>query len=187
MFEKVDVPVLGIIENMAYFICNKCQKRHDIFGPKTDALIDRFGLETLAEIPLLPQFTGQLDAQPSHPYIAGAVDSTIRSLGRAILSQKQIPVIESDAQTTRLKWPDGEEVTVSNRDLRLSCRCALCVNEITGEQLFKPESIKPDIAPLKIIPLGNYALGIEWNDGHTSGIYPYRNIRKIAENNEAKK
>ncbi|MFM2422935.1 MAG: iron-sulfur cluster carrier protein ApbC, partial [Pseudomonadota bacterium] len=32
MFRKVDVPVLGIIENMSYFICTKCNERHEIFG-----------------------------------------------------------------------------------------------------------------------------------------------------------
>src|SRR5437868_2270296 len=32
MFRKVSVPVLGIIENMSYFICGKCGERHEIFG-----------------------------------------------------------------------------------------------------------------------------------------------------------
>ena len=32
MFRKVEVPVLGIVENMAYFICDSCQKKHFIFG-----------------------------------------------------------------------------------------------------------------------------------------------------------
>ena len=32
MFRKVDVPVLGIIENMSYFLCPDCGSRHDIFG-----------------------------------------------------------------------------------------------------------------------------------------------------------
>ncbi len=181
MFEKVDVPVLGIIENMAYFVCDNCSKRHDIFGPQNDSLVDRFGLETLAEIPLLPQFTTKLEGKMSNAHIATAVDNMIRSLGRNSFLQKEVPQISFDEQHTRLKWLDGEELSVSNRDLRLSCRCALCVNEVSGEQILQPESVKPDIAPLKIIPLGNYALGIEWNDGHTSGIYPYKNIRKLAQ------
>ena len=32
MFKRVNVPVLGIIENMSYFVCPKCGERHDIFG-----------------------------------------------------------------------------------------------------------------------------------------------------------
>lgn len=69
---------------------------------------------------------------------------------------------------------------MDNRRLRLSCRCALCVDEITGERLLKEEEINPDIAPKEITPLGNYAVGIAWNDGHSSGIYPYQSIRELA-------
>ncbi len=53
MFRKVDVPVLGIIENMSYFTCPKCGHRTDIFGhggAKTEA--ERLGLDFLGAIPL---------------------------------------------------------------------------------------------------------------------------------------
>ena len=32
MFRRVNVPILGIIENMSYFVCSKCGERHEIFG-----------------------------------------------------------------------------------------------------------------------------------------------------------
>ncbi|HET6161609.1 MAG TPA: iron-sulfur cluster carrier protein ApbC [Dongiaceae bacterium] len=53
MFRKVDVPVLGIIENMSYFACPHCGERSDIFshgGAKREA--ERFGVDFLGEIPL---------------------------------------------------------------------------------------------------------------------------------------
>ncbi|MBM3485236.1 MAG: iron-sulfur cluster carrier protein ApbC [Alphaproteobacteria bacterium] len=53
MFRKVDVPVLGIIENMSYFICPHCGGRSDIFthgGARKEA--ERLGVEFLGEIPL---------------------------------------------------------------------------------------------------------------------------------------
>lgn len=53
MFRKVDVPVLGIIENMSYFTCPECGHRTDIFGhggAKTEA--ERLGLDFLGAIPL---------------------------------------------------------------------------------------------------------------------------------------
>ena len=53
MFQKVDVPVLGIIENMSYFECPHCGTRSDIFshgGAHAEA--DRLGLPFLGEIPL---------------------------------------------------------------------------------------------------------------------------------------
>jgi ATP-binding protein involved in chromosome partitioning len=53
MFRKVDVPVLGIIENMSYFSCPNCGHRSDIFahgGARREA--ERFGVDFLGEIPL---------------------------------------------------------------------------------------------------------------------------------------
>jgi len=53
MFRKVDVPVLGMIENMSYFLCPHCGERSDIFthgGARREA--ERLGTEFLGEIPL---------------------------------------------------------------------------------------------------------------------------------------
>ncbi len=53
MFQKVNVPILGIVENMAYFICNKCSERHEIFangGAKLEAKTQN--VPFLGEIPL---------------------------------------------------------------------------------------------------------------------------------------
>jgi ATP-binding protein involved in chromosome partitioning len=53
MFQKVDVPVLGIIENMSYFLCPHCGERSDIFshgGARREA--ERLGSEFLGEVPL---------------------------------------------------------------------------------------------------------------------------------------
>ncbi|HBR14053.1 MAG TPA: hypothetical protein DD723_00715 [Candidatus Omnitrophica bacterium] len=179
MFEKVDVPMLGVIENMSYFICDNCDKKHYIFGGKaSDSLTDRFGLEMLAEIPVLPQLTARIDGHTTHPSIVDAVDHMIRSLGKTSILKKQIPAIRFDESNTYLTWPSGEVTSVSHRDLRLSCRCALCINEMTGEQILQETDVPAAIAPKKITPLGNYAVGIEWNDGHASGIYPYTQLKE---------
>jgi ATP-binding protein involved in chromosome partitioning len=53
MFRRVDVPVLGFIENMSYFLCPHCGERTDIFshgGAKTEA--EKLGVEFLGELPL---------------------------------------------------------------------------------------------------------------------------------------
>jgi len=56
MFRKVNVPVLGIIENMSYFICRHCGEREEIFGhgggKKT---AERLGVPFLGEIPIDPK------------------------------------------------------------------------------------------------------------------------------------
>jgi ATP-binding protein involved in chromosome partitioning len=53
MFRKVEVPVLGIIENMSYFLCPSCGERSDIFGhggAREEA--ERLGVPFLGEVPL---------------------------------------------------------------------------------------------------------------------------------------
>ena len=53
MFEKVNVPVLGLIENMSYYCCPKCGDRADIFGHGgARAEAARMGVEFLGELPL---------------------------------------------------------------------------------------------------------------------------------------
>lgn len=180
MFEKTDVPILGIIENMSYFVCDNCDKKHFIFGGSaSQSLQEKFGLAILAEVPLLAQFTARIETAVTNEFITTAVDNMIRSLGKSLMEGKITPQIRFDERFTYLSWPDGKQSKVSNRDLRLSCRCALCVNEMTGEQILKEQNIRPDIAPKSITPLGNYAVGIDWNDGHSSGIYPYRTILEL--------
>jgi ATP-binding protein involved in chromosome partitioning len=54
MFEQVRVPVLGIVENMSYFICPNCRHRTDIFGHGgAQAEAARIGVPFLGEVPLL--------------------------------------------------------------------------------------------------------------------------------------
>ena len=53
MFKKVDVPVLGIVENMSYFICTNCNTKHEIFstgGAKSEA--KKYQTDFLGELPL---------------------------------------------------------------------------------------------------------------------------------------
>jgi ATP-binding protein involved in chromosome partitioning len=62
MFKRVNVPVLGIVENMSYFICAKCGERHEIFGhggAKAEA--EALGVPFLGEVPLDAQVRERSD------------------------------------------------------------------------------------------------------------------------------
>ncbi len=55
MFEKVNVPILGIVENMSYFCCPNCGHRTDIFAHGgARGVAERYGVDFLAEVPLDP-------------------------------------------------------------------------------------------------------------------------------------
>ncbi len=76
-----------------------------------------------------------------------------------------------------LKWSDGHETAYPARDLRLLCRCAGCVGEMTGEALLDPTTVAPTIRAKSIELVGQYAISIAWTDGHTTGIYNFRDLR----------
>ena len=73
MFRKVDVPVLGIIENMSYFNCPHCGERSEIFahgGAKSEA--DRLGSDFLGEIPIDIEIRKTSDG--GHPIVISKPD-----------------------------------------------------------------------------------------------------------------
>lgn len=181
MFERVNVPILGVIENMAYFSCDSCDKKHFIFGEShANSIQERFGIPTLAEVPLLPRLTQNFDAYIGNSFIQDATDHVIRAVGKSSMEDRSVPGITYDAKSITLKWNNGRVWKVDNKVLRASCQCALCINEMTGEKIIDEAKIRPDIAATQISPLGNYAIGVTWNDGHSSGIYPYKNIEQLA-------
>lgn len=63
LFKRLEIPVLGLVENMAYFECPCCQERTRIFGPSSDILAaNGESLEKLAEIPLEPAIASDSDS-----------------------------------------------------------------------------------------------------------------------------
>jgi len=184
MFEKVNVPILGILENMAYFQTDESQTKHYLFGDSSvDSLSKRFGVAVLAQIPILKSL-GQLtnDVVPNS-YIQDGVDRLLDSLREVKERSTNLPKIDFDDTTIRLNWSNGNLWEVSNFDLRLNSQDALSVDEITGKKILTKEDIRPDIAAKEITPLGNYAIGITWNDGHSAGIYPYALVEELAKKN----
>ena len=86
-----------------------------------------------------------------------------------------------DARTLSVLWEDGQHVDFDVRDLRLACRCALCIEEMSGRPLLDPASVRPDVAPRAVTSVGNYAITINWNDGHSTGIYSFEYLRALGE------
>lgn len=53
MVRKLNIPILGFVENMSYAVCPKCDEKHEIFGPsRAEKVADTTGLRLLARIPL---------------------------------------------------------------------------------------------------------------------------------------
>ena len=90
MFKRVNVPVLGIVENMSYFLCPQCGTRSDIFGyggARREA--ERHGVPFLGEVPLHMTIREKSDA--GLPVVAtepeGAHAAVYRGIAQAVRDQ----------------------------------------------------------------------------------------------------
>lgn len=62
MFREVNIPVLGVVENMAYFVCPETNKEYKIFGEsKVPQFIQTYNLKLLGSIPIEPDLTKYAD------------------------------------------------------------------------------------------------------------------------------
>lgn len=62
MAKKMNVPILGLVENMSYFECPDCGHRHEIFGKShIDEIAKKEGLKVLAKIPIDPKVANKVD------------------------------------------------------------------------------------------------------------------------------
>lgn len=86
-----------------------------------------------------------------------------------------------DGTRLRIVWQDGVVTEYAPRDLRLKCPCAACVDEMTGERMLVPDMVDPGVYPTEIQYVGRYALQFLWSDGHSTGIYPFEYLRRLAE------
>ncbi len=82
MFEKVKVPVLGILENMSLHVCSECGHEEHIFGAGGgQRLADQEGVELLGSMPLDLSIREQADS--GQPTVVAAPDSRVAELYRA--------------------------------------------------------------------------------------------------------
>lgn len=81
-------------------------------------------------------------------------------------------------RSLEIDWSDGHHSSFPPRYLRERCRCAGCVHEWTGAPLLDPKTIPANLVPAEVAPVGNYALQIQWSDGHNAGIYTFDALRQ---------
>lgn len=82
-------------------------------------------------------------------------------------------------QSLLLEWNNQERYAVPYIELRYLCPCAGCVDEHTGERTVKRGTLKPDVKPTQVRPVGRYALQISWTDRHDTGMYHFDRLYEI--------
>ena len=89
-----------------------------------------------------------------------------------------LEIIGLGKREVRFVWEEGGEDVWPARELRIACTCAMCQSEATGERLLDANSVAEDIAVTDMHLFGNYGVGIHFSDGHTTGIYRFRNLMR---------
>ena len=196
MFDKLKVPTVAVVENMSYFDCSGCGTKHYPFGHGArQKLVDQFGIANSFEIPIDPSFSLHGDqgcplvlADPKSDLAATyqkLSDAVVREISTLKFGGLEKPRVSFSAEKGLIiSLSDGTEMVRTATEIRQRCRCALCIDEVTGQQLLDPSSVPNDIYPTSIRTMGNYAVAITWSDGHTSSIYPYESL--LAEEPAAK-
>ncbi len=88
-------------------------------------------------------------------------------------------LITKDSQI-KILWSDGLESKIDLKNLRRKCPCATCLKERSEESSsYIPLYHSDQITIQKINFVGQYALGIEWKDGHNTGIYEFPFLRSL--------
>ena len=209
LFRKTAVPVLAVVENMAWFLCGKCETKHRIFGGGGDALLSslksEYAVENVVEVPITTELSEAgdrgdpfvlaasltSDKRNEHTGVREAYESLAKIVRQSLLTANDaVPTLSYDAHTGEVVLQEPSAAGASSpatstfrlpaRSLRLACRCAACVDEITGRPKLNPEKVPASIKPTAMEPKGRYAVAVRWSDGHASSIYPFEAIRKLA-------
>lgn len=161
-----------------------------IFGPgHKQRLADQWGIEHTYSMPLMDRIASNGDS--GTPYVLENPDSpqtqTYKELAKSVVSE----VAKAKFSSRRPEIEYIEEFHIIQVDdeplepatLRRACRCAACVEELTGKQILKPSDVPDSIKPIRMSGTGNYALSVDWSDGHRS-LFPYRQIRALIEQDD---
>ena len=98
MFQTVNAPVLGIVENMSWYECPHCGTREDLFGSEGGRHeAEALGVELLAELPLVQEIRASMDR--GAPVVVADPGSTSAAAFRA-LGEKVVAALERGADAT---------------------------------------------------------------------------------------
>lgn len=187
MFQEVNVPILGIVENMAGFVCAHCGRTTDVFGAGGgEKIAAEIGVPLLGRIPLDPAVAAACDrGEPclsdAHRAVARNTAARLSTIRLGAADDLQPARFGIEADHIMIAWRDGTVARHPFRALRAACTCAGCRSETTGERLIREEDVPADVRALDLARVGLYAIRIIWSDGHSTGLYTFKYLREIGQ------
>ena len=207
MFKQVQVPLIGIVENMSYFLCPHCGGRTDVFshaGARREA--ETLGVPFLGEVPL--DIAIRANSDEGRPVVATLADSahagafleiarrvaadpgnrrarrkarpshSLRLKERQHMAWPTDIVAKDQGRTLEIAFDDGATVSLTAERLRVESPSA----EVQGHSPAEKRIVtgKENVRIVAIEPIGNYAIRIVFDDGHNTGLYAWDYLRKLA-------
>ena len=195
MFQQVNVPIIGVIENMSGFACGHCGQVTAVFKQGGGrAMAEEFGVPYLGALPLDPEImmSGEMGRPVVHNgaesaaakailQVAGEVRRRVEELaGSAGPDEARQYEVAADGNL-HIVWGDGRTSRHSPYNLRVGCNCASCRDEDTGERTLDRRKVPLDIAIRDVKPVGRYGLSLRFSDGHDTGIYTFSRLHTLDE------
>lgn len=197
MFKRVEVPILGIVENMSFFLCPSCGTRSDIFGhggARDEA--KKLGVPFLGEVPLHMEIRETSDS--GKPVTATNPESAHAQIFRelAVKTWSEVerakgtltppPVLEIAGGGKALKaaFPDGRAFELPAEMLRVMSPSAEVQGHSPEQRVTVPRKKHVKISELK--PVGNYATRITFDDGHNTGLYTWGYLHLLGREKDAR-
>lgn len=195
MFQQVNVPIIGIVENMSGFVCGHCGEVTNIFAEGGgEKLAIEMDVPFLGKLPLDPSImtsgdqgkpilTEFKDSQAATAFLklAEKVKNRIVETENTIAANEPKSIEVNKEGQILVNWPDEHKGRHTPYFLRINCECAQCKDEDTGRKIIDPRQIPLDIKINGVNPIGRYGLAIAFSDGHNTGIYPFKRLRNICE------
>lgn len=104
MFEKVGIPILGVVENMSFHVCPKCGHQSHIFGAGgAERMCREYGTELLGQLPLDEAIREQADS--GKPTVVSDPEGTSAEIYRRIARRCAVKIAESQKDMTS-KFPN---------------------------------------------------------------------------------
>jgi ATP-binding protein involved in chromosome partitioning len=190
MFQRVSIPVLGIVENMSYFLCPSCGTRSDIFGHGgAENEARKLGVPFLGAIPLHMEIRETSDS--GKPITATQPDSAHAQIYREIAARAWAELQKAEGVASSapdlmvnpasdllyVAFDGGESHELPAEMLRVMSPSA----EVQGHSEAQRVTVakKKNVRIKELKPVGNYAVRIVFDDGHDTGLFTWDYLRLL--------
>jgi ATP-binding protein involved in chromosome partitioning len=179
LFQKMQIPLLGVVENMSYFLDPATGSRFAPFGSGGgESLAKEFELPLLAQIPIDAEVSKAGDEgkslfdQAHHSEVARVFEDLGEKVDQLahLLHEEELEVRQLDATHLEI-FTKGQWHPLSLSHIQQHCPCAACEK---GKKKVEKLSL------LEFSSIGRYAIRITFSSGCSQGIYPMSLLRELA-------